>query len=313
MTARARLVGWSVLALALAPRAAAAQPASDSAAAAEKLFREGRDALVAGRLDEACPKLAESHRLDPGVGTLLNLGDCYVRANKVASAWATYNEAETLARRQGQRERASFAAARAEELLSRLPYLTIRLTAPPKDATVKRDGAIVGAAALATAIPVDPGAHVVEVSAPGYRPRRETVTVAAGERRELLVPALAALPAPTPPPPPPEAKGSPLRTAGWITAGTGAAVAVTGLVVGGFAKLKNDDARENHCSAVDCEAEGVDAIRSAKTLADVSTVLVVSGGVVAAGGLVLVLVAPRGERRVTATVGLGTVGLSGRF
>lgn len=313
MTSRARVFGWSVLALALAPTVAAAQPASDSAAAAEKLFREGREALAAGRLDEACPKLAESHRLDPGVGALLNLGDCYVRANKVASAWATYNEAETLARRQGQRERAAFSAARAEELLSRLPYLTIRLTAPPKDATVKRDGAAVGAAALATAIPVDPGTHVVEISAPGYRSRRETVTLAAGERREVVVPALVALPAPPPPAPPPEAKGSPLRTAGWITLGTGAAVAVSGLVVGGFAKLKNDDARDNHCSAVDCEPAGVDAIRSAKTLADVSTALVIGGGAVAAGGLVLVLVAPRGERRVTATVGLGTLGVGGRF
>ena len=37
---------------------------------ADALFKEGRALLDAKKFDEACPKLAESQRLDPGAGTL---------------------------------------------------------------------------------------------------------------------------------------------------------------------------------------------------------------------------------------------------
>ena len=318
MTARRAALSIAVLALALAPAAARAQATTDSAAVAEKLFREGRDALNAGRLDEACPKLAESHRLDPGVGTLLNLGDCYVRAGKIASAWATYGECETLARRSSQRDRAQFCAGKVEELAPRLPYLTLRTTTIPSGMIVARDGQPVGQAAWGTAVPVDPGEHAIEASAPGHEPHRAKVTLAPGQRLEVTLPALAKSrvatgPGPTPPPKPPprEAPGWP-RTLGWVVAGTGVAAGVTGLVLGGVAKSKNDGARADHCSQVDCDPAGVDGIRQAKTFADLSTAFVIGGSALAVGGVVIVLVAPTGTR-ASAVLGPGTVGIRGEM
>ena len=56
-------------------------------AAAEALFSEGRSLASAGKCDEAIPKFQASQKLDPGIGTLLNLADCYEKVGRTASAW----------------------------------------------------------------------------------------------------------------------------------------------------------------------------------------------------------------------------------
>jgi hypothetical protein len=60
--------------------------ASADSAAAEALFREGRDAAKHGDLETACADFAESQRLDPAPGTLLNLAECEEKLGRVASA-----------------------------------------------------------------------------------------------------------------------------------------------------------------------------------------------------------------------------------
>src|SRR6478735_9605838 len=71
----ARRLGVVATLLFASARAGAASPTDQ--AKAEALFDEGRRLLAAARFAEACPKFAESQRLDSALGTLLNLGDCY--------------------------------------------------------------------------------------------------------------------------------------------------------------------------------------------------------------------------------------------
>src|SRR5688572_1623106 len=73
-----------------------AQEANDKAAA-EVLFEQGRALLLEGKVDQACPKLSESLRLDRGIGTMLFLAECWQRMGKTASAWAQFREAEIVA------------------------------------------------------------------------------------------------------------------------------------------------------------------------------------------------------------------------
>src|SRR5580704_18638451 len=75
----------------------AARADGGNAAAAEALFDEARKLVTAGDFATACPRFAESERLDPSVATLLNLGACYEKAGRTASAWATFREAASAA------------------------------------------------------------------------------------------------------------------------------------------------------------------------------------------------------------------------
>ena len=66
--------------------------------AAEKLFQDGRTALAAGKLDEACDAFHGSENLEPRVGTLLNVADCEERRGRIATAWIEFNDAVNFAR-----------------------------------------------------------------------------------------------------------------------------------------------------------------------------------------------------------------------
>lgn len=76
----------------LSPASAHAQSSSSGeiVAAARALFDDGKRLMLEKRWDEACPKLAESQRLDPGGGTILALALCYEGTGKTATAWATF-------------------------------------------------------------------------------------------------------------------------------------------------------------------------------------------------------------------------------
>src|SRR5689334_19506 len=84
------------------PRVAFAQ---DSAAVAEVLFNEARALADKGDFAAACPKFEESQKVDPGMGTLYRLGDCYEHLGRTASAWAAFRDVASQAQTAGQAAR----------------------------------------------------------------------------------------------------------------------------------------------------------------------------------------------------------------
>ena len=93
---------------------AQAAPSSDSARA-DQLFREGKAALEAKRFADACPKLAESQKLDPGTGTLLALALCHEGLGSTATAWREFRDV-AAASLKGRTDRAALAADQAHTL-----------------------------------------------------------------------------------------------------------------------------------------------------------------------------------------------------
>ncbi|HYQ15411.1 MAG TPA: tetratricopeptide repeat protein, partial [Polyangiaceae bacterium] len=156
--------------------------------------------MTTGKYTEACPKFEASQQLDPGLGTMLNLAECYEKTGRTASAWAEYREAIPLARAAGSKARLDLATERAQALQDRLSTLTIRAISGEDDDAhleVRRDGVAVQQAELGAPIPVDPGEHVVEAVAPGRQPWSSKVQVGADSAKvSVEIPKLQAESAP---------------------------------------------------------------------------------------------------------------------
>lgn len=269
-------------------------------ALAETLFRDAKALLEQDRYAEACPKLAESQRLDPAGGTILTLALCYEAEGKTASAYGAFFEAARFATRDGRADREKVAREHRAALEPTLSRLTLRV--PPAVAAlpglaVTLDGAPVASAALGAATPVDPGKRDVRVIADGKRPWTATVDV--GPRADAKVvdvgpldDAPASAPAPTPAPraAAPAREPSPLRLPVAISLVSAGGLA---LATGGYfalhARSLQDDARER-CPASPCADEiGLARNDDAKSAARVATVATGVGLVAVGVGVYLLL------------------------
>jgi hypothetical protein len=304
-------VGSITLALLCDASPARAQSPSD-VAAAEALFREARKLFDDGRYAEACPKFAESQRLASAPGTLLNLAGCYEKQGLTASAWATFQSAAAEARRKGRQDWEQLAHDRAAALEPTLSHLTIVVPDASATAgvTIKRDGEEVGRAGWGTAIPVDPGQHSIEASAPGHDTWSQSVQVnAGGASASVTVPALGETTT-TPSTPSSTSPGSTQRTVGLIVGGVGLVGIGLGSFFGVQAMNQESDAHTHCRTDLYCSQQGVDLGNSAKTSASVSTLAFIVGGAALAGGVVLYLTAPKRQGPVVGlSVGPGSLGI----
>lgn len=212
----------AVIAVLLSVNAATAQETKRDPAAAEALFQEARKLVKAGDYAAGCPKFEAALALYPSASTMLNIADCREHEGKVASAWEAYHRALGLNREtQGAKRQESIEQAIKEgirKLEPRLPKLLIKVESPPPDVKVLRDGKEIPTSALGEALPADPGAHEVTVSAKGYRSETRSVTLREGETTDLDI-SLVKENGPT------EEKGVPTWV--WVTGGAG--IVLTGV------------------------------------------------------------------------------------
>jgi len=304
------------------PRAADAQDAAK--AAAEAAFDDGRRALKQGDIKAACERFRASLSLEDALGTRLHLADCYEMDGRLASAWATFREAQGIASARGDERRATVAGERAQLLKSRLPRIVVAVDASARVPGLKVTvgDTEIPSGSWSMEIPVDSGVTQVSARAPGHKnfsrqvliPNQATVI-------NVKVPALARTEVNQVSQPVVNSSNSgrsklgassPLQDApnsshqaayGWITTGVGA----VGLVAGSYLAtraLSKNDASKSRCrpeNASLCTARGAELRSEAKDYASYATVSLAAGGALLIGGITLVLTAPDEKASKSAT------------
>lgn len=302
---------------------------ADAEGDAQKLFEDAKALVRTENYAEACPKLEESQRLDPALGTQFNLADCYQHINRNAAAWTLFTEVEHSAKAAGKSEREKSAHARALALEPRIGRLTITAASQSELLQIAHDGERIPREAWGHPLAVELGAHAITATEPGKNSFKTEIKVAGGEAANVGIPELAPedVPVVVRPVEPPvttapdhveELSGQ--RKLALLVGGVG----VVGLGVGGVFGLVS--VSDHHAAASKCESpspcgsvEGARDWTSATRAGNVSTVAFVAGGALVATGMVLwVLAAPPADRKnanmhITPIVGPGSAGISGQW
>lgn len=152
---------------------------------AESLFRRAREEMKLGDPAAACPKFEESYRLDPSLGTLLNLALCEDALGHTATAWTKLRE--FLDSAPAGDNRVSLAREKSEKLEAELPRLRLLVDAEDEQSAVQLDGVELRNVSLSQAIPVNPGEHVVRVTRSTGESNESTFRIQRAERLDLRI------------------------------------------------------------------------------------------------------------------------------
>ena len=331
----AALVLAASLAFGAASRPALAQLPPEKAA--QKAFDEGMKLLDQGKAAEACPKLEESQRLDPAMGTQFRLAECWEKLGRTASAWALFRQVVSEAQAAGRDDRAAHATARATALEPRLTRILIVVapSARVPGLIVRRDGAVVDEAQWGRGVAVDPGSHLVSATAPGKKTWEQEQQARSGTL-EITIPGLEpgdgapaaarpsvpvpAIDAPPHPDAPHRSLAPGLGLGGAALVGIGAGIALVAAANGKKAEAATMRAK---LAGADCNvpspgcAELAATAGSAGNLSNAAFWTLLGSGVVAAGAVTYFLwpsssaAPPSGATiRVLPSVGVSGAGLS---
>jgi hypothetical protein len=299
---------------------------SADAALAQQLFDEARLLMKQGDYATACGKLAHSQALDPGGGTLLNLGICYAKQGRTATAFAELELALARAKAEARADRERTAQKYLDELTPALCHLTLLVPAAAntQGLLVELDGSALEAAQLGLPLAVDPGVHQIRASQPAHQAWSRSVPVDATQAQQNIeIPSLEAeLPAPAPllvtPPAAPAADPAPAglglrsnekknraspradqdssRWVGYATVGLGAAAVGVGGYFGLRALALKSDSNQSFngskCTQSSCMNDWNDAKRAA-VYSDVAFGV----GLAALGAGAYLLLAPNKRQR----------------
>jgi hypothetical protein len=300
------LLTASSLLLSPTPACAADGPNADRA---QVLFDAALGLMDTGAFADACPKLAESHRLDPAYGSALNLGYCLERLGKLASAERAYRTAERIAAADARDDRRSAVRARLATIANRVHRIRVR--GAKRGANVAIDGNAIEVEPEPGSndgilVPVDPGEHELVVSSTAGKPiARRFFATDAGEPSEIVLPAedpdhgFAAVALPPADPnaapakerrPPERPRGR--RTIAIVTGAAGLAFLAGGATFGVLAADKHAGA-DRLCPQNQCTTEGLALDQDADRLAWASNVGLAIGIAAIATATVLWITAPK--------------------
>ncbi len=277
--------------------------------AAREAARSGVAEFRKGNFKDALRLLETAERVVHAPTHLLYIARSQVEAGLLVEARETYqklinerlpdNAAPPFVEAQevGQAELA--------DLSSRIPQLKVTIVAadggPLDDAVLAIDEQVISNALVGLHVPANPGRHVVTANAPGMLEARAKVELVEGGSKELQLTLYvdADAPASTTAEPPETndlAGMSGRRKAGWIVAGSGAALLAGGGVLGFLSYRQVKSARKNDalCSGNTCTDDGWNEVHQAQAKALIADIGMGVGLAAVGIGVYLIATGKRG-------------------
>jgi PEGA domain-containing protein len=306
---------------------ARAEPTEADRATARALALEGHTALKSKDYATAADRFGRADALVHAPTLLVD----WARALQGLGRYVEAHEKYELVLREGVNGSSPKSWLRALEeakkeldaLKPRLGWVTVILQ-EPAEASVRIDGAIVPPAAVGVKRAADPGFPEVTVTAAGYEPFKQTVTVGPGEEKTIEV-TLRKLPeAPTPTPTStdayrPRQKSNARRVWSYVAFGVGGVGLVAGGVSGGLALRKRGQLKDACHDDGRCRSSQAKRISTYYSLGTTSGVTLAVGVAGLGTGLLLLLTEPRSSETAHAGIsvrpllGFGSIGAEGSF
>jgi hypothetical protein len=170
-------------------QAGAAEPSAAEVAIARRLFTEAAELEQAGRWTEAATKLREAIAIKDTPGLRYHLAHAEEQQGQLVEALVDYDRAaELLARGAKAPDVAARIGPAQTRLRERIPTLTVRVPEDVEQPLLTIDGQRIAPALMGQPIPLNPGPHRIEVTAPSREPFAVEVPLGEAERRELEAP-----------------------------------------------------------------------------------------------------------------------------
>jgi tetratricopeptide (TPR) repeat protein len=346
---RARTMRILLLLLGLFASTASVQLAWAQEPSYDQFVTEALRAYEAGRFAEARTLFRRAHELSPTARTYRTIGMCSFNLGDYVDALQNLEAALTDPRKPLTQEQKAHVSGLIEGANGKLGRFRLKLT--PENASLRIDGRAPLLLPRGELV-LEPGRHMIEVTAAGYQSSQRELAVEAGDRATLelrlvastepAVPAgptpIEAAPSPAPPQetapasPPPAAAAAPVAAParasqpdlsssstqavlGYIGVGSGAAGIATFALSGGLA-LSKKSKLDSACHDSQCGPSYYSEIDTYNALRTTATVGLIAGAALLSVGIVLLLTdgtpAPQ-SAAITPEIGPGWAGVRGRL
>jgi hypothetical protein len=268
------------------------------------IFTKAREQFKDGEYEEALKGFERVMELSESPNAVFYSAKALRELGRFAEAYARFERARNEAAARADEEKRYLqtrdsADAALRDLEPRIAKLVITIPAAVTGAEVNVDGHPLESSAWGESVPMMPGEHSIDATAPGYDPVSTTVSLKRGKTK--TVPLFASggsssEPEPDPitdKPDTPEDDGN-LLLWGAIVGGVGVAALAVGGVFGGLSLAKKSE-REDNCDGLACNEQGLAAAEDGTTFGNVATAGFVVGGVAVAVGVTLIVLSLSGD------------------
>ena len=150
-----------------------AEPTTAELTAARELFDQGLKLEEKSQWSDALDRFRKVAAVKATPAVRFHVGLCLENLGKLVDALNEFERAQSEAAADSSAAGQTVAKnsqKHIDELRERIPRVTIQVPEGAKDVAITIDGSSVSAAVIGTAIPLDPGAHTVHVTATGKTP-----------------------------------------------------------------------------------------------------------------------------------------------